>query len=206
MPRHYIMALVALLAFGAGIFFALTVPERSASTTAASPGYVLDEPRPLPAFNLLDEQGARFTQADFEGQWSLLYFGFTYCPDICPSSMVVMAQVKEALEDKRGIEDHYFLVSVDPDRDTPERIAEYVTYFDPGFRGLTGEFAQLDIITRAAGAVYKVPEAAEEDDYLVAHSSTLTLVDPQGQIHAIFTSPFDPQLIASDVQRLRAAW
>ncbi len=201
--QHLVMALVGLIAFGTGIFLAFTAP---APVEPQSQGYVLDKPRPLPVFELVDEQGARFTREDFKGQWSLLYFGFTYCPDICPSSLVVMAQVKQALAGEGDIEDLYYLVSVDPDRDTPERIREYVTYFDPEFRGLTGAFEQLDIITQAAGAVYKIPETPETDDYLVAHSSTLTLIDPEGHIHAIFTSPFNPEAIAGDLQRIQAAW
>ena len=194
-----VLALLAIVAFGAGAYLAL---NPRAPTEPASMGYVLDEPRPLPAFSLVNEQGNPFDQTGFEGQWSLLYFGFTYCPDICPSSMAVMAQVKSALEEDDGLNDQYYLVSVDPERDTPERLGEYVRYFDPGFRGLTGQFEQLDIITRAAGAVYKVPEAPENEDYLVAHSSTLTLIDPEGRIHAIFTSPFNPESIADDLRRI----
>jgi len=201
--KHLVMALVGLIAFGAGIFLAFTAPT---PVEPQSQGYVLDQPRVLPAFELVDEQGDRFTEEDFKGHWSLLYFGFTYCPDICPGSLVVMAQVKQALAGEDGMDDRYYLVSVDPDRDTPERIREYVTYFDPEFLGLTGEFQQLDVITQAAGAVYRVPEMTETEDYLVAHSSTLTLIDPQGRIHAIFTSPFNPEAIASDLQRIQAAW
>ena len=118
------------------------------------------------------------------------------------TSLSVMAQVKDELDALDGVDDRYYLVSVDPDRDTPERLREYVQYFDPAFRGVTGEFDQLDIVTRAAGAVYKVPEAPENDDYLVAHSSTLTLIDPEGRLKAIFTSPFDPAAIAAELRRV----
>jgi protein SCO1/2 len=200
--RTAVIALVALAAFGLGIWASLQKGDDFGYGPEPTGGYVLDQPRPLPAFELVDERGEAFTQADFQGHWSLLYFGFTYCPDICPSALGVMAEVKRQLDGVEGLDDRYYLVSVDPERDTPERLAEYVTYFDPAFRGVTGEFDQLDIITRAAGAVYKVPEAPEGDDYLVAHSSTLTLIDPRGRIHAIFTSPFDPGAIARDFERL----
>lgn len=196
--RTLAFLLVALAAFGLGTWYALA-PREAPEPTG---GYILDEPRALPQFALIDEQGRAFSPADFEGHWSMLYFGFTFCPDICPSAMSVMAQVKASLEDVEELDDRYYLVSVDPERDTPDRLAEYVQYFDPEFRGITGEFAQLDIITRAAGAVYKVPEAPENDDYLVAHSSTLTVIDPEGRIHAIFTSPFNPDAIARDFERL----
>ncbi len=200
--RAAIIAFVAVVAFGLGIWFSLQQGGIDGSGAEPAGGYVLDQPRPLPAFKLVDERGEPFNQSDFEGHWSLLYFGFTYCPDICPSALGVMAQVKRELDAVQGLDDRYYLVSVDPDRDTPERLAEYVTYFDPAFHGVTGAFDQLDIVTRAAGAVYKVPEAPESDDYLVAHSSTLTLIDPRGRVHAIFTSPFDPAAIARDFERL----
>jgi len=202
-PQHLVIAIVGLLAFAAGLWIAFQPRGITGSVDeTSSRGYVLDAPRPLPTFELLDEQGQPFTESDFQGQWSLLYFGFTFCPDICPNSMSVMAEVKQGLDKNPALEDHYFLVSVDPDRDTPERMAEYVAYFDPAFRGLTGTFDQLDILTQAAGAVYKVPEAPETADYLVAHSSTLTLIDPQGRVHAIFTSPFDPAAIRADLARI----
>ena len=200
--RTAIIAVVAVVAFGLGIWFSLQEGEIVGSGPEPTGGYVLDQPRALPAFELVDERGEAFTQANFEGHWSLLYFGFTFCPDICPSALGVMAEVKRELDAVEGLDDRYYLVSVDPDRDTPERLAEYVTYFDPAFRGVTGDFDQLDIVTRAAGAVYKVPEAPEDENYLVAHSSTLTLIDPRGRIHAIFTSPFDPAAIARDFARL----
>lgn len=202
-PQALVFILVALLAFGAGTYLAMKPKGISGpGDETQSRGYVLDEPRPLPAFQLVDEKGISFSETDFEDQWSLLYFGFTYCPDICPSAMAVMAQIKQGVDSQAPLENRYYLVSVDPERDTPERIGEYVSYFDPEFHGLTGDFAQLDIITRAAGAVYKVPEAPENDDYLVAHSSTLTLIDPQGRVHAIFTSPFDPVRIAADISQI----
>lgn len=206
--RVLIIALVAIVAFGLGIWASLQQGQDAGQGLGFGPeptgGYVLEQPRALPAFELVDEQGTAFTNADFQGHWSLLYFGFTYCPDICPSALGVMAEVKRELDDVTDLDDRYYLVSVDPDRDTPARLAEYVTYFDPAFRGVTGAFDQLDIVTRAAGAVYKVPEAPESEDYLVAHSSTLTLIDPRGRIHAIFTSPFDAAAIARDLERLGA--
>ncbi|NRB70281.1 MAG: SCO family protein [Xanthomonadales bacterium] len=200
MPSRWLLLLIGLGAFGLGAWLALGPGAPKEPETKA--GYVLDEARALPALSLIDEQGQPFTNADFEGQWSLLYFGFTYCPDICPSALGVMAQIKRELDDDASINDHYFLVSVDPERDTPERLREYVQYFDPSFQAVTGEFAQLDQFTRTAGAIYRLPEERAGEDYQVAHSSTLTLINPQGRLHAVFTAPFDAQLIAQDLQQL----
>ncbi len=195
---------VGLLAFGLGAWWAVTSSQPDLEM--AGSGYVLPEPRDLPAFELVDGQGVAFSQTDFQGHWSVLYFGFTYCPDVCPAALAVMAQVKQQLDGDEDLDDRYYLVSVDPARDTPVRLTEYVTYFDPEFLGLTGEFDQLDRLTRAAGAVYKVPDAPEDDNYLVAHSSTLTLIDPAGRVHAIFTSPFDPNVIADKLGALMRNW
>ncbi len=203
-PRLLLLGAVAVVAFGLGAIFTL----RSGAPGPADPdgpGYVLDEPRPLPAFTLVDDAGTPFASGDFQGHWSLLYFGFTYCPDVCPSALSVMAQVKAQLDAQEGLDDRYYLVSVDPERDSPERLREYVRYFDPEFRGLTGTFDQLDVLTLAAGAVYRVPEEPEDENYLVAHSSTFTLVDPRGRIHAIFTSPFEPGPIADRLTRIMNA-
>ncbi len=199
--RAWPLIVVAVVAFGIGAWFTLGTRSEP-RPEPVSRGYVLDEPRALPDFTLVDDTGDEFTQAGFQGHWSVLYFGFTFCPDICPNSLAVMAQIKQQLAEAGALDDRYYLVSVDPARDTPQRLAEYVTYFDPDFRGLTGDFDQLDLLTRAAGAVYRVPDDPVDENYLVAHSSTLTVIDPQGRIHALFTSPFDPQAIAA---RLRAA-
>ena len=209
MSRNWIyLVLVGALAFAVGTWFST---ERPASTDAAerqgAAGYVLDAPRPLPEFELTDQDGQTFGPDGFTGDWSLVYFGFTYCPDICPTSLAEMARVREALERADpGLPDRYYLVSVDPRRDTPERLREYVRYFHPEFRGLTGDKEQIDRLTRAAGAVYQVPDAPPDEDYLVAHSSTITLIDPDGRVHAIFTTPLEADPIAERVLQIVRAF
>jgi len=100
----------------------------------------------------------------------------------------------------------YYLVSVDPQRDTAERLREYVAYFDPAFRGLTGEPEQIAALARAAGAVYFVPPGQDEKTYLVSHSSSITLLDPDGRLHAVFTSPHEPGQLARDFGKIVARY
>jgi len=196
-----LLVVIAVAAFAFGGWW--STGFRTSAPGSASPadmnGYVLDQPRPLPEFSLVDQDGQPFGPQDFSGAWSFIYFGYTYCPDICPASLAVMAQVDDELQ-ASGVTSptRFYLVSVDPRRDTPERLEEYVTYFDQDFRGLTGDPASLDAITRAAGVVYQVPEAPASDDYLVGHSSTITLLNPNGEVHAIFTTPLVAENIASD--------
>src|SRR5688572_258963 len=102
-------------------------------------GYVLATPRELPAVELVDERDAPFRAGAFAGHWSFLYFGYTYCPDVCPLTLVELAELKKLLAANGVAEStRYYLVSVDPERDTPERLREYVAYFDSELRGLTG--------------------------------------------------------------------
>jgi protein SCO1/2 len=162
-------------------------------------GYVLSEPRTLPPVALVDEHGRAFGPADFSGRWSFLYFGYTYCPDVCPLTLVELAKVKKILAEQlpETLTD-YYLVSVDPGRDTPERLREYVTYFDPSFHGLTGSIDDLKSLTQQTGSVFFVPEGQSEDGYLVSHSSNIALLDPEGRLCAVFTSPHDPARLAAD--------
>lgn len=201
------LVVIAIAAFAFGGWwstgFRVGVPGQSSAVEIN--GYVLDAPRPLPDFSLVDDDGEIFGPGDFAGTWSFLYFGYSYCPDICPAALAVMAQVEQQLQDTGLAKDaRFYLVSVDPRRDTPERLKAYVTYFGADFRGITGEKASLDAITRAAGVVYQVPESPERDDYLVGHSSTITLLNPAGEVHAIFTTPLVAEDIASSFSAIVA--
>ncbi|HEY8520945.1 MAG TPA: SCO family protein [Gammaproteobacteria bacterium] len=193
------IALAALAAAAAGAWLGMRTSAPREQLAPTIGGYVLDEPRALPDFALVDGEGRPFGANDFLGRWSFLYFGYTYCPDVCPLALVQLAELKKILaETEPGVATAYYLVSVDPARDTPERLRDYVTYFDPGFRGLTGPLAEIDKLAKAASVVYVIPEAEEGESYLVGHSSTITLIDPEGRIHAIFTSPFEAETLAAD--------
>ena len=162
-------------------------------------GYVLTTPRELPSVDLVDEHGAVFGSGAFAGHWSFLYFGYTYCPDVCPLTLVELAKLKQALA-ANGLAERteYYLVSVDPNRDTPARLREYVAYFDPELHGLTGSAQALAALAKAAETVFDVPADPEDHNYLVGHSSNIVLLDPQGRVHAVFTPPHDPATLAVD--------
>jgi protein SCO1/2 len=162
-------------------------------------GYVLATPRALPGVELVDEHGAPFRSADFAGHWSFLYFGYTYCPDVCPLTLVELAALRQQLA-AASLEapSEFFLVSVDPKRDTPARLREYVAYFDPELRGLTGPADELAALAQATETLYEVPDEGEGDNYLVSHSSNVVLLDPTGRVHAVFTPPHDPTTLATD--------
>ncbi len=168
-------------------------------------GYVLAQPRPLPAVDLLDQNSAKFESANFAGHWSFIYFGYTYCPDVCPLTLVELANLKRQLAAVLPTEPtEYYLVSVDPRRDTPERLREYVAYFDPAFHGLTGAESALTALARATETVFDVPADSADDHYLVSHSSNIVLLNPRGELHAVFTPPHDPAKLAADFAKVAA--
>ena len=170
-------------------------------------GYVLDRPRALPALELVDEQAAPFSPAAFAGHWSFLYFGYTYCPDVCPLTLVELADLKRQIDAERPEERvEYYFVSVDPQRDTPARLREYVAYFDPAFRGLTGTSAALVALAQATDTLFGVPEGQGADNYLVSHSSNLVLLDPNGEVHAVLTPPHDPARLVVDFTKVAARY
>lgn len=162
--------------------------------------------RPLADFELSDQSGQTFTKTNLQNRWSLLFFGFTYCPDICPMTLTVLRQVDSALE-KQGIDGiQTILVSVDPQRDTPPRLKEYIEFFDPRFIGLTDttpEQTQLAALAGSLGVYYGRANAKADDkpdeNYLVDHSAGIFLIDPQSRAFALFSAPHDAEAIARDM-------
>lgn len=195
------------IAVGAGIAANLSWRHAATAPPPQIGGYVLPEPRSLGAFELVDETGAKFAPRDFAGRWSFLYFGYTYCPDVCPLALVELADVKKRLAERApSARLSFFFVSVDPRRDTPERLHEYVAYFDPEFHGLTGEPAQIAALASAVGAVYFVEPGQDEKTYLVSHSSNIALLEPGGGLRAVFTSPHVAGQLADDFAAIFARY
>lgn len=187
----------ALVDDGAGADMHKT--DAPAADTPEIRGLVLPAPEALEPFALVDDTGHAFGREALAGGWSFLYFGYTYCPDICPLTLVELASLKRLLDERcEGLDARYYLVSVDPGRDTPQRLHDYVRYFDGDFRGVTGETAEIDKLVSQVGAFYELPEDRSGNAYLVGHSSTVTLVDPDGKLHAIMTMPHTGEQMARD--------
>ena len=140
----------------------------------------------------------------FEGQWDVVFFGFTHCPDICPATMTVLGQAKRELE-AQGREPlpRVVLVSVDPERDTPEAMARYVAYFGDGNLGLTGELDELSKLTSALGIFFQ-KTGSEDGAYGVDHSAVVLVINPQGRLKALFTAPHDVANLVHDLPLIMA--
>lgn len=168
---------------------------------------VLPNARPLVEFNLFDQNKETFSPAQLKGQWSFLFFGFTNCPDVCPTTLKVMQSMWKTLPTKMGDKGHpkLYFVSVDPDRDKAETLKQYVQYFNPEFNGVTGKLDELDKLTHQIGILYGYDEKENGDDieYIVNHSAQLILVDPKGRMRAVISPPHDAKTIAANFQTIR---
>lgn len=198
-----ILVLIALAALGAGFGSYLALQE---SREANVPdGLLWPNPKPFPEVTLYDHNGEPFTRTNLKGQWSLLFFGFTHCPDICPQTLSTLDRLEQRLRE-RGMDANQLrtvFISVDPKRDKPKRLNEYVTYFNEDFIGVSGQPEALDKLTRALGAVYQIEKPDAEGDYLVDHSASVFLLDPQARLVAIFTTPHEPAAMADRFMAFR---
>jgi protein SCO1/2 len=185
-PRNLIVAVVLVAALVSGIFVATQLQKRPVEPRTA---LVLPAPTPLPEFELVDQFGDAVTPATFRGQWSLVFFGFTHCPDICPLTLQVLASARDSLR-AAGYQPlpRIVLVSVDPERDTPELMGRYVNHFGDGNLGLTGELVELTRLTSALG-IYFQKQPGDAENYAVDHSAAVLLIDPRGNFHALFSGP-----------------
>jgi len=161
----------------------------------------------LSDFNLIDQYEKPFTLERLKNKWSFVFFGYTHCPDICPTSMqdlkVVIKQLKEKYPDLHKNTQVVF-VSVDPKRDTAKLLGEYVSYFNKDFIALTGVKKQIDNFTFQVGAGYFIePPTNEAGDYPVAHTGSFFLVGPKGDVHAQFPQPHDTDKIVSQYNMIR---
>jgi protein SCO1/2 len=164
-------------------------------------GTLLQAPRAVADFSLTGSDGRPFTKAAFSGHWNLVFAGYTFCPDVCPTTL---ADVKAALGKlgPQAAKLQVTFVSIDPERDTPERLAQYVHYFDPSFRAATGTKENLDKLGQSLGYVYEKVPGATPQSYLMDHSAMLILVNPNAELVGYLTPPFKPDAIAGDLKRL----
>lgn len=188
-----------ILAFGLGLWLSFgLIPDRIAPTIA---GIFLTPPRPVEDFTLIDQNGQPFNKERWRGKWTFLYFGYTFCPDVCPLTLLELNKMQKILARENLDQNNaYLFISVDPNRDTPERLGKYAAYFNPRFQGATGTPEQLAGLAEQFGVYYKIPDAPE-GNYTVDHSSTVMLIDPEVRLRAVFTED-KPEIMAADFRRI----
>ena len=164
-------------------------------------GTVLQAPVPADNFTLTDHDGNLVSLEDFRGQVVLLYFGYTFCPDVCPATLTELARAKNALgqdADKLQV----IMITVDPERDTPEKLKKYVTHFDPDFLGLSGDEEEIAVAATPLGIYYEKQEGSEATGYLVDHTASVIAIDPQGHLRIIYPFGTPGEDIAKDIGHL----
>jgi protein SCO1/2 len=197
--NHVVIAFVAIVAALAGVLLARgTLNNRPLPQSAMTAGTLLQPPRPLPELALVDHAEQPFTLDRVRNRWTLLFFGFANCPDVCPATLGVLAQMEKALldlpADKRP---QIVLVSVDTERDTPKQLASYVTFYSPSFTGVTGSKEAIEAFTRALYVPVAISKS-ESGVYTVDHSASVFLIDPRASLHALFSTPHEPNTIVAD--------
>ena len=152
-------------------------------------------------FELRDQHQQVFDLARLRGKWSLLFFCYTHCPDICPTAMATLKQV-HAHMGMRNKNTQYVFVSLDPERDTPAVLEKYTGYFNQEFLGISGTHSELARLTQSLGVYYRRATAAAGTDYTLDHSAAIFLLDPQARLHALFSAPQDAQRMAQQLRSL----
>ena len=188
MPSRNVFLLGALGAVLIGFIAAVLVSRHEHDAT-----------RLVADFSLLDQRQKPATREIFEGRWSLLYMGFTHCPDVCPTTLALLESVGTSL---RSDGEHLQIVflSADPERDTPQAMSRYLGAFDPEFIGLTGRESEIDKLSKSLGLGY-VKNPGANGEYTVDHSAALILIDPQARPAGYFQPPFDADRLVTDLRR-----
>lgn len=198
--RALLVVLVAVVATLVGVIAARQWLGQPADYLAAS---IYPEARPLRDFQLTDTSGRPFTEERLRGRISLLFFGFTNCPDICPDTLQMLAEADAKLDAMRvDTRPQVVFVSVDPERDGAESMREYVRYFNPEFIAVSGDDAALNALTSQVGAMYRRGAPDERGFYSVDHSGMVVIVDSRGRMIGRFPLGSDADGIAADLFRM----
>ncbi|WP_116474850.1 SCO family protein [Zobellella maritima] len=187
--------------------------QQSRQATLSEAVVLYPAPRQLNGIDLTDADGQPLTEQDFKEHWSLVFVGYTYCPDICPTTLADMAAVYGQLK-QASAQTRLVFVSADPKRDTQERLKAYTAYFNPEFIAATAEHDKLMPAVQQLGLIYGIYDR-DGSDYLVDHSASIALINPDGQLHASFRPSFTDQsqvplvnsdLLVQDFTRIVNRW
>lgn len=200
-----VTAVVVFFAFGASQFL-----------TTKNDALVLSEPQvSLPEFTFYKGDQVAFTNESLKGKWSLFFVGYTYCPDVCPTTLADLDRVYPNLTNNQEVTTQVVFVSVDPNRDKAEQLADYVHYFNENFIGVTSSHEQLWPLVTELGLIYSLVEEGETDEYyLVDHSASIVLINPEGKLHATFKSVVNEQginhvdmdLMVKDIKNIQSQY
>lgn len=199
-----VLVLVAVIAAVIGLTFSkvLNSPRQADPAQLLEAGIVLlPQGRPLPPVSLTDQDGQAVAVQSLTGKWSLVFFGYTFCPDICPTTLAQLRQLEDRLPPATRERLQVVMVSVDPQRDTPAQLKQYLAFFDPAYRGLTGELADIQQLSGALGIPF-IPGDTGREDYTVDHSGNLALIGPDGTQRGFVRAPLNVARLAERLPQL----
>ena len=198
----FVLVAIVALVLGLTVNKVLNSKGQSDPTALLDAGIVLlPQSRTLPELSLIDQDGQAVAVNQLKEQWSLLFFGYTFCPDICPATLAQLRQLQGQLPEQVRANLRVVLVSVDPNRDTPEQLKKYLAYFDSGFIGLTGEEATLQKFANAVSIPY-IPADTSKENYTVDHSGNLVIIGPDGTQRGFIRAPLNNAKLAAQLPGL----
>ena len=204
-PRiiRILIIFVGMMSIGLGIGFYFAGYYQS-QTRPAIQGLLWPDPKQLQTFAAIDQSGQMFGIDRLQGRWSMLFFGYTHCPDVCPLTLAVLNDLNKQLQGSAAARDlQVIFVTLDPERDTTKRLQEYVGYFNPAFIGLGGTIDQIMSLAGQVGAFYMYGDKSATGDYVVDHTAAVFLIDPRGRLVAIFSSPHQVDSIRERYKMIR---
>ena len=209
-PRRSLITFAGLALAAGGAGFAWHAIRRAAEPQSryvevAHGVYMLADPEVLADFELFKHDDTPFSNQAFKDRWSFLIFGYTFCPDFCPTTLVVFNQMYQMLKQPpaSGRDVQFVMVSVDPERDTVRQLRAYVPHFNPEFIGVTGDSAVINRLTDSLGVVYEKHIGSTADNYLIDHSTAVYLINPKGRLQGVFAPPHDAADMVKGFQKIR---
>jgi protein SCO1/2 len=214
--RSTLVVLVVALAAALGLWAAQGWFTRHAPAPALQAVKLFEQPRTLPAFSLQQSDGTQLVPGELQGHWTLVFLGFTHCPDVCPTTLAQLAQAQAQWAVlPEATRPRVLFVSVDPERDSPDRIGEYAHAFHKDTLAATADIPALEAFARSLSLVFMkvpAPEGAPADQYSIDHSAALAVLDPQARMAGVITplqgtqgAALDPKAIAADLLALSRA-
>ncbi len=200
-PILLIIILIAIVALALGIWLQSDI-HKSKKPLAIKNGTVLARPVPLKPFTLTSDEGKPFTNNSLKGHWSLLFFGFTSCPMICPTTLSELNKAYDTLRLNKKKPPQIVFISVDPKRDSNSRIHNYLANFNSHFIGVTGDASQIDKLTKTVGIAYLKSKKSGEKNYQIEHSGAILVINPKGEWVALLRAPHSGDAIAKDFLRI----
>ncbi|MCQ4251170.1 SCO family protein [Pseudomonas stutzeri] len=199
----FLVALVALV-IGLTVYRVLNTERQLDTAELLDAGIVmLPQGRDMPDVTLTNQDGEAVSMEQLEGRWNLLFFGYTFCPDICPATLAELRQLRGSLPEEVNQRLQPILVSVDPERDTPEQLKKYLDYFGAGFIGLTGPLDDIQTLANAAGVPF-IPGDTSKKDYTVDHGANLALIGPDGRLRGFIRAPMRTEKLAEQLPAVLA--